>query len=81
MIGELDGSKLPGATPVRRAALRPYIALFESIEERLLAPEEVSAAGMLAVNDLLASPGSCLFAIVDDVEACLHGVLEKLEVR
>jgi hypothetical protein len=81
VIGELDGSELPGATPLRRAALRPHIVLFHAIEERLLAPDEVSAAGMLAVNDLLTSPGSCLFAIVDDVESRLHGVLEKLEVR
>jgi hypothetical protein len=81
VIGELDGSKLPGATPLRRAALRPYSELFVALEARLLAPEPVSAAGMLGLNDLLTSPGSCLFAIVDHVEACLCGALEKLEVR
>jgi hypothetical protein len=81
VIGELDGSKLPGATPLRRAALRPYCELFVALEARLLAHEPISAAGMLALNDLLTSPGSCLLATVDDVEPCLRGVLEKLEVR
>jgi hypothetical protein len=81
VIGELDGSKLPGATPLRRAALRPYLALFEAIEQRLLATEDVSAAGMVALNELLTSPDSCLFETVDDVGACLRGALEKLEVH
>ncbi len=53
----------------------------ELLERVLLAPEPVSPAGMLAVNELLTSPGSCLFAPVDDVEACLRGVLENLEAR
>jgi len=80
VIGELDGSKLPGATPLRRAALRPHLDLFVALQERLLAPEDVSAAGMLAVNELLTSPGSCLFAD-GDVDACLRSVIAKLEVQ
>jgi hypothetical protein len=41
----------------------------------------VTATGMLAVNELLTSPGSCLFTEVDDVTSCLQTVLTKLEVR
>jgi hypothetical protein len=81
VISEIEGTTLPGATPLRGGALRPHLALFEAIEMRLLSPTPVSAAGMLAVNDLLTSPGSCLFAPVDEVGACLHRVLQKLEAR
>jgi hypothetical protein len=35
---------------------------------------------MLGVNELLTSPGSCLFSDVDDVESELRAVLTKLEV-
>jgi hypothetical protein len=81
VLGEVGGSKLPGAAPLRRAALRPQVALLEAIEARLLDEVPVGAVGMLAVNELLTSPGSCLFAETDDVEACLRAVLEKLEVH
>jgi hypothetical protein len=81
VLGELNGSKLPGAAPLRISALRPHVALLEAIEARLLDGEPVAAAGMLAVNELLTGPGSCLFAQTDDVAPCLRAVLAKLEVR
>jgi hypothetical protein len=81
VIGELDGSKLPGVTPLRTAALRPWQPLLVELEQRLTGPEAVTAAGMLALNDLLTSPGSCLFSPVDDVESCLRSVLATLEVK
>ena len=81
VLGELGGSKLPGAAPLRIASLRPHIALLEMLEARLLDNMSVSALGMLAVNELLTSPGSCLFTERDDVESCLRTVLDKLEVR
>jgi len=80
VIAELEGRKLPGAAPLRRAALRPYLPVLEAIERRLIAPRPVSAAGMVAVNDLLTSPTSCLFAPVERLEECLVGILERLEV-
>ena len=80
VIGELDGTKLPGVAPLRASALRPSIALLAAIEARLLDDAPVSAVGMLAVNELLTSPGSCLFAEVDDVGSELRAVLTKLEV-
>ncbi len=81
VISEIDGTNLPGATPLRGGALRPHLAVLEAIEGRLLLPAPVSAAGMLAVNELLTSPGSCLFAPVDQVDPCLRRVLAKLEPR
>ncbi len=80
-IDELTGVKLPGATPLRGGALRPHVAVLESIEARLLDAEPISAAGMLAVDDLLTSPDSCFFAAVDDIGSCLKAVLRKLDVR
>lgn len=81
VLGELDGSKLPGATPTRIAALRPHAALLEAIEARLLDERPVSGVGMLGVQKLLTDPGSCLYLEVDDVASCLTSVLEKLEVH
>jgi hypothetical protein len=81
VLRELDGSRLPGVVPTRLAALRPHAALLEAIEARLLDEAPVSGLGMLAVNHLLTSPGSCLFTEVDDVASCLTTVLDKLEVH
>jgi hypothetical protein len=81
VLGELNGSKLPGAAPLCTASLRPHVALLETLEARLLGDAPVTAMGMLAVNELLTSPGSCLFTQRDDVESCLRTVLDKLEVR
>jgi hypothetical protein len=80
VLGELAGTKLPGAAPLRTNQLRPHTALLAAIEARLLDDVPVSALGMLAVNELLTSPGSCLFSDVDDVESELRAVLTKLEV-
>lgn len=81
VLGELDGTKLPGAAPLRTGQLRPHIGLLEAIEARLLDDAPIAAVGMLAVNELLTSPGSCLFTELDDVESYLHTVLDELEVR
>jgi hypothetical protein len=81
VLRDLDGSRLPGAIPTRVAAVRPHAALLEAIESRLLDDAPVSALGMLAVSDLLTSPGSCLYTEVDDVASCLTTVLDKLEVH
>jgi hypothetical protein len=80
VLGELAGTKLPGSAPLRTNQLRPHIGRLEAIEARLLDESPVSAVGMLAVNEFLTSPASCLFADVDDVEPELRAVLTKLEV-
>jgi hypothetical protein len=81
VLGELGGSLLPGAAPLRTRSLRPHVSLLEAIEARLLDDTPVAAVGMLAVNALLTSPDSCLFADVDDVGSSLQAVLNQLEVR
>jgi hypothetical protein len=78
VLGELDGTKLPGATPIRTGALRPHKSLLQAIEARLLDDAPVGAVGMLGVNDLLTSPDSCLFVEVDDVGSSLQAVLDQL---
>jgi hypothetical protein len=81
VLAELDGSKLPGATPLRSRALRPHAALIAALERRLSDGRPVPALGMLEVNSLLTSPHSCLFHEEDDIETRLRAVLESLEVR
>ena len=81
VIAELRGDKLPGAAPLRRAALRPYVAQLVAIEERLRDGAPVTAAGMLAVNELLTSADSCLYAEVESVAPCLRKVRLRLEAR
>jgi len=81
VLGELNGSKLPGAAPLRTASLRQHIVLLKTLEARLSDDAPVAAVGMLAVNEFLTSPGSCLFTQRDDVESCLRTILDKLEVR
>jgi len=80
VIAEVRGTKLPGATPLRTAQLRPHLAQLESLEARLRDGEPVAAVGMLAVNELLTSPSSCLFTDVESVEPQLRRVLVKLRV-
>jgi hypothetical protein len=80
VVAELGGTKLPGAAPLRTNQLRPHVAMLAAIEGRLLDDAPVTAAGMLAVSELLTSPASCLFTDVDDVELELRAVLTKLEV-
>jgi hypothetical protein len=81
VLDELEGAKLPGPAPLRRASLQPEAGLLHEIEARLMDGAPVSAHGMLAVNDLLTSPGSPLFAESDDVHGCLAAVREKLEMQ
>lgn len=81
VIEELRGARLPGSTPVRTRALRPHVAQLEMIEARLRDDDRVSARGMLALNELLTSPASCLFTQVESVEPCLRDVLVKLKVE
>jgi hypothetical protein len=80
VIGEVRGTKLPGATPLRSAQLRPHLAQLESLEAQLRDGAPVSAAGMLAVNDLLTNASSCLFSDVESVEPQLRCVIVKLRV-
>jgi hypothetical protein len=80
VVGELEGRKLPGPTPLRSAALRPHLELLNQILDQLSDPsQEVAAAGIVAVHELLSSPGSVLYAERNDVGAELDRVLHLLE--
>jgi len=81
VVGELHGRKLPGAAPLQRAALCPWLELLERIHRRLLDGQPVTGIGMLAVQTLLTSPDSCLYSPTVDVEGELLRVLTKLEAR
>lgn len=81
VIGEVEGRNLPGAAPLQRAALRPWIELLERIHRRLLDGRPVTGIGMLAVHTLLTSPDSCLYEPAPDVEADLLRILTRLDVH
>jgi hypothetical protein len=78
VIGEVRGAKMPGATPIRRVALRPHLARLDELERRLRDGEPVTASGMLAVDELLTRGDSCLFAPVESVDDRLRAVLVRL---
>jgi hypothetical protein len=80
LVGELDGRKLPGPTPLRASAVRPHLELLNQILDRLSdRSKTVSAIGILAVHELLSRPGSVLYAERNDVGAELNRVLRLLE--
>ena len=81
VVAEVDGTKLPGAAPLRTSSLRPHKHLLQEIESRLAGEAPETARGVLAVHELLTSPGSCVFAEHADVASCLRGVLAKLEAH
>jgi hypothetical protein len=56
-----DASVLPGSSPLNRAAVRLHRGKLAAIADRLLAPEPVSARGVLLVRRLLADPAGPLF--------------------
>lgn len=63
-VRDLSPSRLPGATPLNRAAVRPHADLLLLIAERLRDQDhEVTPRGVLLVQDLLTSPDSPLYAV------------------
>ncbi len=80
VIAEVHGSRLPGPAPLRGGALRPHVEILEAVAARLAALETpVAPAGVLAVRELLTSPGSVLYAPCDDCLPELGAVLSRLE--
>jgi hypothetical protein len=60
---DLSPATLPGASPLNRIAARPHVDLFRRLAERLAALDRpVEPRAVLLVEDLLASPGSPLYA-------------------
>jgi hypothetical protein len=81
LVEDLSPRALPGAVPLRRAAVRPHVGLLHALAGRLDDLElPVRAAGVLLVHRLLTSPGSPLYAD-GDVGGVLAAALEALEVE
>jgi hypothetical protein len=81
VVEEVCGTRLPGPTPLRAGALRPHVDLLRAIAALVAQLETpVSAAGVLAVRELLTSPGSVLYAPCDDPRPALGAVLARLEL-
>ena len=88
IVPEISPSRLPGASPLNRVALRPYRSELRAVADRLdNLDRPVSPAGILAVRRLLTGPESVLYARPanddrpDRVGRELVAVLDGLEVR
>jgi hypothetical protein len=75
---EVSASRLPGASPLNRTAVRPHLGLVRQLAARMDAVDEpVRPRGILLVQDLLTSPESSLYArdrageLHDDLVDCL----------
>jgi hypothetical protein len=86
VLKALSAKRLPGASPLNRAALRPYAPLLAALADRLSNLEHpVRAAGVLAVRRLLTDPDGPLYARTDgdgrgdEVGGALRAVLRKLD--
>jgi hypothetical protein len=87
VLDALSRTRMPGAVPLNRVALRPHEALLARLADRLAQLERpVSAAGILQVHRLLTNPDSPLYARPPAGEAAavwgtLEAVLASLEVH
>jgi hypothetical protein len=87
VVKDLSASRLPGASPLNRVALRPHAPLLTALADCLADLERpVDAAGVLAVRRLLTDPDGPLYAHPGDplsaeVDRPLRAVLRRLEAR
>lgn len=72
----LDPEKLPGASPLRRAAARRHEPLLRAVADRIGDDKPVSARGILLARELLRSPASPLYA--ENAEAELGRTLSRI---
>jgi hypothetical protein len=88
VLKDLSASRLPGASPLNRVAMRPYAPLLAALADRLANLEyPVRAQGVLAVRRLLTDPDGPLYARPADtapgnevdVGRTLRAVLRKLD--
>lgn len=87
VLKDLSATRLPGASPLNRVALRPYTLLLAAIADRLADLEHsVRASGVVGVRRLLTDPDGPLYARPgdasgDEVEVgqALRAVLRKLD--
>ena len=82
VISELSDPRLARLSPLNRSELRPHRYLINRLSKRLEDLDRpVSAAGILAVNQLLTSPASVLYRHGRNVSAALSETLDRLEPR
>jgi hypothetical protein len=61
VLAELDPTKLPSASPLRRPAARANEPLLAALADRLAAGRPISARGVLITRSLLRDGGSPLY--------------------
>ena len=80
VISELSDSRIERLSPLNRKELRPHQQLIGQLSRRLDDFDRpVSAAGILAVNQLLTNPSSALYRRGRDVAASLRETIDRLE--
>jgi hypothetical protein len=79
---ELDASRLPGAVPLNRAAVRPFRQELEALAARLDGPDPVTARGMLLAQQLVSNPASPLYDrdAAERLGPTLRRVMSTLEI-
>lgn len=75
-LHELDGGRLPGASPLRRAAGRANVELLRQVATRVGDGSPCTARGILLVRSLLRDAASPLYA--DQAELLLPRVLRRI---
>ena len=80
VLSELSDSRIEPLSPLNRKELRPHQHLIDQLSRRLEDLDRpVSAAGILAVNQLLTNPSSALYRRGRNVPASLRETIDRLE--
>ena len=79
---DLSPTRLPGASPLNRVALRPHASLLVDLADRLDDIDRpIAATGILAVRRILTDPDGPLYARRDDPGNELQEVLDETEMH
>ena len=84
LVDSLSPARLPGASPLNRPAVRPHAARLMALARQLEAVDKpVSAAGVRAVQRLLADPDGPLYERerATEVGHAIERALRALEAR
>jgi hypothetical protein len=83
VLHEVDGTTLPGASPVYRPGVRPYADRIAALERRVRNAAPVTARGMLLVRELLTDPDGPLYdrEHVGELPDRIDDALDALDVR
>jgi hypothetical protein len=84
VIRSLDPKRLPGASPLNRPGLRPYVPEFRALAERVADLDRpASRHGLQLVQNLLTDGGSPLYDRdrADELPETVKRILVALDVR